>query len=203
MADRRLHADDRDPAAWLTPPASSLISPAPERLRAVRREEGAQRLDETRTPPSVPATTSFFSVSLPWADFVPETVRVPLNESGNPDPAASRRPLSSTPGAIAYRSNLSDSIPGVNLPASRPPTGPPEPKAVVSHIASASLIVLRASASVARGAAARAGTATGGYAPGGTTRKDGRWQVAGTVPSVIHERTARIAQNELSAPTTL
>ena len=33
--------------------------------------------------------------------------------------------------------------------------------------------------------------------------KDGRWQVAGTFPSVTQERTARIAQNELSAPTTL
>ena len=59
---------------------------------------------ETRTPPSVPVRTSFFSVSFPWAAFVPETVTVPLKESGNPEPAASSRPLSSTPGAIAYRS---------------------------------------------------------------------------------------------------
>jgi hypothetical protein len=89
------------------------------------------------------------------------------------------------------------------LPDTSPPTGAPEPNAVVSHIPSASLTVLRTSASVPRGEAARAGTATGGYAPGGVTMKDGRWHVAGTLPSVIHERTARIAQNELSAPTTL
>ena len=89
------------------------------------------------------------------------------------------------------------------MPATSPPTGAPEPNAVVSHIASASLIVLRASANVARGEAALAGTAAGGYAPGGVTMKDGRWQVAGTFPSVTQERTARIAQNELSAPTTL
>ena len=38
--------------------------------------------------------------------------------------------------------------------------------------------------------------AAGGYAPAGGTMKDGRWQVAGTLPSVTQERTARIAQND-------
>ena len=52
-----------------------------------------------------------------------------------------------------------------------------------------------------RGGPGRSGT--GGYAPARLTMKDGRWQVAGTFPSVTQERTARIAQNELSAVTTL